>query len=633
MSNKISYKIADLSVLSTDKFEFGMALYDRGYPIWKEYLSKTGITKINTLEEWFGGNKKHVMKFVNMLLSYNGIMGDTFGELNRGQADFANPITPPTRLDGPGRGLVRANPPPVGTPTIGTSEYHFTIKTFAHLIQLLGYDRLTKLLRMILDKKVDLHEWVANLPKIKLNDSPEEVFLLLKGFLRFKKELRYEVMNFMNYKKVRTAKNAEEAMKHIRVVKMARNKLSKADIVQANMSLCDLFNGDTGEFDYVDQSKVIQFTKDPVIVASIGQETHCCFKKGGLAGSLLEPAMKSPIGGILHGYRPSRWFSLVWEMVVEEESVFKKLLILDNIESSGRLPEQFFHSIVENLRETSYAKIHLGSMRNDISIPIEVTQGRMEADPEGYGDDAEMTPSVIKKPIHMVGYEKNWAKYNSFDDSKNLYTIHKKKNDTEVISHPMNMGDLHRCKYVEQWIYDDPDDDFIKINVKASPSYIWESSTAIYGYFTTRLKWYHDTWTRYEQYEDLKVSEFKKIVKENKENELPPTTGMVKVLYLEDIFMLPYRCLKLSLDDVFNHLIEWCKKHHITKISGSMNEEAKNFQRRIEAAGFEYYAQENTPTFKAGVPDRHESLSPTSISFLDLDFEEPEEKVEEKEET
>jgi hypothetical protein len=604
--NKIGFKIAELAALNTADAEFGLILYEKGYPIWKEYASKTGIVKLDKLEEWFG-NKKQVNKFVKLLLSYN------------------DAIKPEKR--GPSQGQTMA------IPNIGNSEYHFTIKNFAHLIRLLEYDRITKLIRMIIAKRVDFHEWIANLPRIHKDDSPETVFQILKRFMKFNKETRYEMMSFMNYKKIREAKNANEAMKHVRVVKMARNKMSKSDIVPANMSICDLFNGDRDDdLEYVDQSKILQFSKDPIIVGSIGQETHCCFRKGGLAASLLAPALKSPISGIIHGYRPNRWFSFIWEMVVEEDGVFKKNLVLDNIEATKRLPVDFYNSLAEQISTTQYSRVYLGTSRNDIELPSEVTQGRIETDHDDDNDHSNLTGNTIKKPVHMIGYESNFKKYSSYDDSSNLYTLIKQEDDVDVIVHPMTPGDLHRCKYIEQDIYaqeSEADVDFLKINVKASPSYVWESKTAIYGYFATRLKWYWDTWERYEQNEDISLSEFRKKVKENKENELPPTTGMVKVLYLEDIFLLPNRDLKVSLKEVFDHLIAWCHKHSITNISGSMNESAKNFKTRIEAEGFTYYAQTNTPMYNAVYPD--EIIKPTSVAFQNIEFEE--EKKPEKKET
>jgi len=586
--------MVNLASIEADKVRWGFDLYKRNYPIWKEYISQRGIETIDILEDCFN-NKREVIKFINILLTYNNKMNNYFGKKfnNKNHPDFA------TSGD------------PCQIPSIGYSEYYLSIKSFENLVRLLKFNKIFKLLKMIIDKGVDLHEWIANLPKIHLDDEPETLFYILKRFIRFKKEIRYEMMGFMNYKKVREAKNYKEALVYIRVVKMAKNNISKANIIAANMSICDLYNGDNADNIYIDRSKILQFSKDPFIVGSIGQETHCCFKRNGLAASLLEPTLKSPIGGIIHGYRPYRYFAMVWEMVVLEDGIFKKRLILDNIEAVNRLPVEFYESMEKMLSKCNYSKIHLGTSRNDISLPDRITKNKIEKD-----DDYDvMNSAIIKKPILMVGYESNFKKYGSYDDSSNLYTLIEKEDDINVILHRMVPGDLHRCKYIEQRVYDEPDKEFLEIDVTASPSYVWESKTGIYGYFITRLKWYYDTCDKFEQHQDLSKSEFKKVIKKNKEKELPPTTGLVKVLYLEDIYLLPFKKIKLSAIEAFNDLINWCKKNDIIEISGSMNDTAKNFDKRIINAGFNYHPQENTPKFNAYLPKAKAKLTPSSVNI------------------
>jgi hypothetical protein len=506
----------------TESIDIAIQMHKMGYPILDSYLSVKGIEAIRFLDRHLSSRKK-VLKFVAL---------DESAYDSQGMEKF---------IEG---------------------------KNHRSLIILLG-DRMLELMRILVGNKVSIHLFVSNLPKIRKDDDADEVFEFLKRILKFSEESMFEALQFMNYRKVREAKNLKEMNDHILIVKAARMGVTKGKERPAFMPLTRIRT-----------DNITEFTKRSEIIATIGSETLCCFTKNGAAASLLQPAQASPIAGILHGYlQKKRWFSFVWEMVEVTESGFEKTLILDNIEARGMINDG--KELWNRLRALKgYSKVYCGTLRNDITFEDGVTD------------------STKPKQSNLVGYEHSFSRYGAYDDSKNLYTVVDNPGQRELVVTRMDKGDLHRCKYVENHLYGGrADEDFLKIDIGESPSYIIESRTNIYGYFVTRMKYYREGDSNYYQFQDLPKSEVSKIKKENEEIGKDPMAGLQKVLYLEDIFVMGYRKCKASMKYIFEDLIQWSKENGVDAVVANTNANSKYFVKRIKETGFKYIEQGAMPTF------------------------------------
>jgi hypothetical protein len=365
-------------------------------------------------------------------------------------------------------------------------------------------------------------------------------------------------------------------VKHIDFVNIVKNRVVKPD-EKVHAAFTPIMNIESDEF--------CSFSKSPSIIGSIGRDTGCCFSKSGLAKDLLRPAIMSPISGIIYGriFKTS-WFSFVWDIVLVEQGQALKCLILDNVEAMPRIKEsesdKYIWPRIHNLN--GYHTIFCGTIRNDIEFQDGVTKEKRQ------------------KPYQLAGHEDAWKNYRGFDDSAELYTIKKFPVDKVASVKRMNSGDLARCKYLEQAVYTSPDNDFIHIDVEASPSYIIESSTNIYGYFTTRLKYFDLSLgtPNYNQFEDLRGKNLNKYLKKNREEGLDEYSGLEKVLYLEDILIMNYRNCLASMDFMFRDLDLWLKENGIKKIVANFNDYSENFIKRIKDAGYEVVEQEGIPSYK-----------------------------------
>ena len=546
----VSKKATMFALLNGQRLEYAIKLHQMKYPILMNYVSQSGLETIQFLQETFGSKKK-VLQYISA---------------------FEN------------------------TSDKSSFERYLKNKNFRNLIILLGFNRMIELLRILSDRKISIHNYISNLGKIKLDDDPEDVFQFLKKITRDYSESNLNVVtNYLNYKKVRHAKNIEEMMKHIEFVEASKRLKGIVGSKEhpSFMHLNDL------NFENRD---IINFTKSKEVISTIGRETFCCFRRGGAAEALMIPAQKSPIAGILEGrIENNRWFSLVWEMVEIENGEFRKTLILDNIEASGRISNgKILWDALKNLGK--YSHIYCGSLRNDIEFEQEV-----------------IDKGTKPKQSQLVGYESNFNRYGAYDDSRNLYTIHENTPDLNVKLRRMNLGDLHRVKYIEKFMYGTKaDPDFLKINISESPNYILDSNTHIYGYLATRLKFYKSDIEEYEQGKDLSRKELREIIKKNEEDGKEKYHGITKVLYIEDLVILPYRKCILALNDIISDITEWAKKEEIDVVAANTNEYSRGFIKRIKKAGFEYYEQKDIGSFESNrIRTVRSDLEPVSVtSFL-----------------
>jgi hypothetical protein len=558
LANYVTNKAVGLSKLNGDNFRYGMQLLDMGYPVMPSYASWKGIDTLKKLEEWFG-TKKNVMKYLGAF------------EQVRDKDDF---------------------------------ERYLESPNYQALVKLLGHTRMTQLLKTVKDNDLSMHNYVSNLPKIHEDDNPDEILDFMKKVMKYEYTNMMEVLGYMNYQKVRYAANLDEAKKHIMVIKAAKQGVTAGNIKPAFMAIQQLPTDER-----------TRFTKEPSIIATIGSETHCCFRKGGAASSLLDPAMKSPIAGIIDGrIGKNRWFSFVWEMVeiengnatvifdesgegreVKKFGEVKKTLILDNIEAAGHVQDGSI--LWDRLRGIKgYKNIYCGYCRNDITFEPGVTDNKKD------------------KQSQLVGFESNFQRYGAYDDSKYLYTIVDNQSDANAWIKRMNPGDLARAKYMEQYIYGvKGDPDFMKIDTYKSPSYIIESTTNIFGYFVTRLKYYNPEEDHgYEQFADVTGKELTEWKKGNKELGYDPYFGLEKVLYLEDILSIDSRECMVAFGKAFEDLANWAKENGVETIVANTNNNSKPFIKRIKDMGFKYMEQRGiapfTPTNKIENPFR-----PTSV--------------------
>jgi len=486
----------------TDSFKYGIKLMEMGYPPLDSYANKGSIKALKVLEEIFG-SRKNVMRYIKLFESLN-------------DAEYY--------------------------------ERELENKNHKTLLSQMEKDKLFSLLTKIKDKKVSFHDFVSNLPNLKKDDNYESIYNFLMKILDYRNERLMECINYMNYKKIRFAKNYDDMKKHIDIITAAKNGLVSAKQTQANLIL------NKSKFNI---TRFMNFTKESNIVNTIGTATNCCFRPGGLAQSLLKPAILSPISGIFHGeYNKGKWFSFIWEIVEfnEETNLFEINLVLDNIEASKVLDEKGYNDMVKVLRTIGYRKIYLGTSRNDTFLPDSVKASSKD------------------KPYSLMAYEKEFARYGSYDDSKYLYTLVNNPIDTDVELKVMNFGDFHRTAYVERLVWKENNDpEFLDINVEECPSYILQSNTNIFGYLVNSIK-YHYNENIYTK------SDLRKIIdmRENDDYE--------KILYIEDMFMLPYKKCLATIRAMQNHLIEWCLVNDIKYISANFNSNSAPFLKRIKKA-------------------------------------------------
>lgn len=514
--NRIRTRSKQLAELSNDQREFGLELYRRRYPIDARMACSAAIKAMDAVEAIVGSDRKKSIKLFTLFL---------------------------------------------GLDAATAQELYFQNDRLYGLLRLVKFDSFMKIIRMVASRGHSFHDFVSSMPRMHYDDDANEVVSFLNRILKYNQENFLRIWPYLNYKKVRGASNFREMDRHIRVIGASRVGITTSKVRPA-FTYAKLIKSD----------RLMEFSKDAAIIATIGSETHCCFQKGGLAGPLVTAAMQSPLAGVIHGHIPFRWFAFSWEIVeiIPGEGVTKSL-ILDNVEAAGMVKLKHSHQIFDRLAKLPYSRVYCGTIRNDIEFP------------EGITDTSK------KKPYHLIGYEKNFVNYGSYDDSKSLYTICERNPSTKAWVKQMNKGDHHRVAYLEKRVYSSPDPDFLKdVDVDRSPCYVLESDTHIFGYMTTRYLWFpkndfghgheikgqnaKDLWRAYDSEKGI-----------DEEYEL--------VLYLDDVVMCPGRAGMEALKLMIEHLADWARKNSIRKIAANTNRHSSAFGKRVERMGFEYIEQ------------------------------------------
>jgi hypothetical protein len=638
--DNITDRAAALAALNPQQIQHGLVLFDKGYMPKPAYCTEKGVDVVRFLERAFAESESDVPKGkVNRFLDLMESMFDYM------PAETAN------------------------------VDRYMETRRHKDLILKLGYAKSYAIFRFLRDNQIkedavpvtrdaiaaargraraarsssgfiSVHDLTSNLPAIRAEDDPDALFSAIMNVLRYNSEKALDILQYINYARVREAKNAEEALKHIALVKAARGGISKSSEMPAYAAIKDIYPSDDW----------CAFSKEAHIVATVGGETNCCFTKGGAAGRLLDPAMRSPIAGVLHGTKPSRWFSFVWELVVREDNMFWKCIVLDNVEARGTIPTDCWERIAARLGALDYRRIYCGSLRNDVDF-------------SRYMKMLYPSNGIPAKPYSLVGYE---TCFGGSDDSRNILVVadrqpftaedlergraelpgilEKLPKDRDILEyHPkgdehgkweykvpgtsrtlkmtlaaavqafgsisrdvvlrrMNQGDLHRCKYIEKQLYSEPDRDFTKHDVSRSPSMVMESAHAIYGYMLTSVQWVPKTaafskpgteWYRTAKEHPPKASE---------------RSNYWRVLYLDDLWCIPYAKCICAFRQGIEYLAGWCHENRIDAVVASTNKFSAGLAERLKAHGLRYEeVPEGANPGERVKPNR--LYSPTSVTL------------------
>ena len=434
-------------------------------------------------------------------------------------------------------------------------------------------DNYTPQVLRVLSAKIDsFHILKELLPNVK-NCNKEKLFETIQKISRYKKSDFCEILSYINYKKVQDVilenKNKKEILETIREIKKTifkRNEtiLYKKSYGQNYKEILEFKRSSKKNFNTYFNSFVLNglsITKDPITIDFWGKETHCCLKKGGAAEALIDVMELSPIAGELVGtYYGNKLSSYVWEMVECINGKAYKTLVLDNIESPSVINENTTERLFDDLyKQDKYKTIYLGTVRNDCTINKKYkTKQRQSA---------------------IVGFDKELNKSTfTTADSRELYIMRERKEDTKINIRKIEMKDLHNVKYIEKYIYGDiyngRDDktDILKQVTLNTPCYIFDSTTNIYGYLLTKWKYFNEYGE--EVFNDKGIKKF----------------------YIEDLVMSKSKMILLK--EVFNEIIEWLKQHKINEVYMNANNNSKNFIKRLEREGIKVI-KENMETIQA----------------------------------
>ena len=296
------------------------------------------------------------------------------------------------------------------------------------------------------------------------------------------------MLPYMNFSRVREGKSIEEIMQGVTFIestiarKQLLNNTRELERRFLNVSIegstfkRKISEGHAPMIKHIRESNQVRFSKENYEIMNIGNKTNCCFRKGGAAESLMYETLISPLCGILTGnIGKGTWFSMVWEIMEKNEKGFYDLnLVLDNIEATIGVDVM---CIIDKIKATKmYKKIYLGTLRNDITNL-----------PDAIKDTAKLRPRCL------VGGEANFQKYGSFDDSKNIYTIIENDDDLDVEAENMCDNGHFLSAYIERDIYRKDkkyfgDVEYLTIVQNTDLSFIFKSTTSVFGYLTTSRK-------------------------------------------------------------------------------------------------------------------------------------------------
>jgi hypothetical protein len=462
----------------------------------------------------------------------------------------------------------------------------------------LGYEDFIWLMTILKNNDVVLHDFYENIHERTYENlyNPEfkkEFLLCIKNSV--KNSNLIGILSFINYSRVRKAKNIKERLSNVHLLKLA---------MKDKISLIGKDNKEHYLFLNEENALFFKYSRSYKLINSIGKITNCCFRPDGLAKSLLEPAIKSPLSGIFTGSFEEKgdkfytWFSFVWEFQEydNKSGMITTSIVLDNLEASKTLTMSDWFSIKNYLeRNTNYYRVYLGTMRNDID--------------NGYISTLEKYPggkSIKSKPYSLVNYQKNFDSY-SYDDSKEMYLI--TSNPIEEISNiditRVDEGWLERICFMERWYWNDDNDVYLKnIDLENSISYAIHSGPNLIGYVLTEMSYYDSEENK------LVINENKKYSKTIKEDE---TGRYKKCLYFTDILLPSNKHYIKALSYIFPFIEEWMKNNKIEYTSASMNENSKHFKKRLEkVSNFIKDTRFETPIY-----NRDSMSSPTDIVFSD----------------
>ncbi len=261
---------------------------------------------------------------------------------------------------------------------------------------------------------------------------------------------------------------------------------------------------------------------------------------------------------------------MLWEIVIKRNGIYEKALVLDNIESLGRVPIGDLVVALEKLKEYKY--IFLGTKRNDIDgKPIVYTEH------SSFG-------KTFNKPYSVVGGEGSFKAYGNFDDSHSLYTLVENNfTDKPVCRNFEGERDLYLAAYLERFIYsllervyDDTgiamytgkytgDENFLLINPVLEASYIIETKGEIIGYVVSHLL------------TDNVVKEFE-LAFDDKDK-----VDYSKTLYISDFVITSYSGLKF-IKKMLKEIMTYCRRNKLNTVAFSYNLHSEKYVKYFEKA-------------------------------------------------
>lgn len=448
---------------------------------------------------------------------------------------------------------------------------------FASLIRVLGNS--THLAIDIFTKySNDFHELHENLPLINKGIDKEEFMEFLYKIAKYDRASFFTALKYCNYARIRTGvftKNKSEILLMAeKISNVARLAALNNDISAGKTSAkYILLNKKRENKTYLNSYclKGLTTIKSRAEADFWGKETLCCLKNGGAAEELLEVIESSPLAVEIVGkVRNTKVAIFAWDMLEINESNACKTLILDNIEANKKLTlDETEWLLNEITSKYGYKKVYLGTVRNDCTIPETIDKkGKFVRQfiPSGYSE-------LYKKNIWIGA------------DSKVMYQVKVKEDDTDFELRRMNISDLHTIKYLEEYLYKEADEDLLWNVELDTPCYLIDSTTHVLGYFLTRYKYFRKGSKR-RQDDEIKITQNRK------------ATGIEKVLYIEDLVLTDYRDVKLSLKPIIEDLISWLKKNKIKEVLVNPNKNSKGLLKRLEKAGITVQIEEEIEELK-----------------------------------
>jgi len=341
---------------------------------------------------------------------------------------------------------------------------------------------------------------------------------------------------------------------------------------------------------------------------------------------------------------------------VYDDGRWAKCLVLDNVEARSEIPQKYWGYILRRLADLGYGHVFCGTLRNDckfdeLSLKGAGTFNRPASMAEyankfntGFDDSTRVFPvcgtvepagkprSARKRAEAGVvelarAAAKAWTVRNPAPSKEDLKAILDRTADfiSEVDPwredpgaarlHLMDRGDLVRCSYVEKLVYGrGTDPDFLKIDLRRSPSYVVDSPSTIYGYLCTGLY-------RCPPGEDpgacIRHGHWKP--KRSAEE------GCRPVVMIEDVVSRPYPRMAGAWRAALDHLGAWCRAHGVEDAVVAPNENSRALLRHVEAVGLRIHSDRVQSGSPADRPAAPPGWRPRSIEIDLPEVQQPEE--------